>query len=410
MEAKEALVDQPDKKTKLFTAKNLKIILALVVVFGLGVYASEANLINLDKIRGNVTSKNQGLPNQLDYSAVEEVYDKLKNNFDGKLDQKKLENGLREGLVNAAGDPYTEFLNAQESKEFQQELSGSFEGIGAELSKDEELVVIVSPIAGFPAAKAGLKAKDAIVEIDGKSAIDLSITEAVKKIRGKTGTKVKLGIIRDEKRLDFEITRAKISIPSVETEKVAGNIGVIKISRFGEDTVELTREAALNLQEDKVKGVILDLRGNPGGLLDASVGVSSVWLDKGEIVLEEKRGGQVIKTHFASGSSVLNGLPTVVLINEGSASASEIVAGALRDNGAATLLGTKSFGKGSVQEVQQLDFGGILKVTIARWFTPDGVNIDKDGIKPDKKVKITDKDIKAERDPQQAAAIKLLKQ
>ncbi len=309
----------------------------------------------------------------------------------------------------AAGDPYTEFLDEQASKEFQENLTGSFEGIGAELDKKDELIIVVSPISGFPAEKAGLKANDAIVEINGESAVDLSIIQAVQKIRGPKGTKVKLGIIRDGKRLELEITRDTISIPSVKTKKVDGNIGVISVSRFSEDTAGLVRDAALKFKNENVKGIILDLRGNPGGLLDASVDVASVWLVKGQTVLQEKRGAEVIKTYFAEGNPVLNGVKTVVLINEGSASASEIVAGALKDNGAATLVGTRSFGKGSVQEVEQLDFGGLLKVTIARWYTPNNVNIDKDGIKPDKKVKLTDKDIEQETDPQQKAAINLLK-
>ena len=385
-----------------------KLIAAGAAVFFLGVYSAEADLVNIN-LRPENNTANKGLPNQLDYSAVEEVYSKLKSDFDGELDAAKLEDGLREGLVRAAGDPYTEFMDEQASKEFQENLSGSFEGIGAELGKKDDLIVIVAPIAGFPAEKAGLKANDAIVEINGEPAVDLSIAQAVQKIRGHKGTKVKLGVIREGKRLDFEITRDTISIPSVETEKLDGNIGVIKISRFGDDTSDLVRTAAQKFKDDDVAGVILDLRGNPGGLLDASVDVSSVWLVKGQTVLQEKRGDEVIKTHFASGNPILNGVKTVVLIDEGSASASEIVAGALKDNGAATLIGTKSFGKGSVQEVEKLDFGGLLKVTVARWYTPKDINIDEDGIKPDKKVKITDKDRKTNKDPQENAAISLIR-
>lgn len=391
------------KKSSIF-----KLLAGGALVFSFGFYSAESDLIKINLSRQN-DSANQELPNQLDYSAVEEVYAKLKANFDGELELGELEDGLREGLVRAAGDPYTEFLDEQASKEFQENLSGSFEGIGAELGKKDELIVIVSPISGFPAEEAGLKANDAIVEINGEPAIDLSIIQAVQKIRGPKGTEVELGVIRDGKRLDFEITRDTISIPSVETEKVSGNIGIIKISRFGEDTTRLVREAAQKFKNEDVRGVVLDLRGNPGGLLDVSVEVASVWLAEGQTVLQEKRGEEVIKTYFAEGNPILNEVETVVLINEGSASASEIVAGALSDHGIATLMGAKSFGKGSVQEVDQLDFGGMLKVTIARWFTPNGLNIDENGIKPDKNVKLTDEDIEKERDPQQKAAINLLK-
>lgn len=402
-------MDNTEKKNKLKKSGMLKILVGAVIIFCLGFYSSESDLIKINLNKQSETQENNKLPDQLDYSAVEEVYSKLKADFDGELDATKLEDGLREGLVKAAGDPYTEFLDKEASKEFQENLTGSFEGIGAELAKKDELIVIVSPISGFPAEKAGLKANDAIVDINGESAVDLSIIQAVEKIRGPKGTEVKLGVIRDGKRLDFKITRDTISIPSVKTEKVDGNIGIIKVSRFSEDTAGLLKSAAKKFKDENVKGIILDLRGNPGGLLDASVDVASVWLVKGQTVLQEKRGEEVIKTYFAEGDPILNGVKTVVLIDEGSASASEIVAGALSDHGAATLLGTKSFGKGSVQEVNELDFGGILKVTVARWYTPDGINIDKDGIKPDKKVELTKKDIKLEKDSQQTAAVNLLK-
>ncbi|HYF97032.1 MAG TPA: S41 family peptidase, partial [Patescibacteria group bacterium] len=369
---------QIEKLKKVKSGPNfLRNLIILVLVFAGGLALGRSDLAFLDKLITTQSVQKQNLPDRLDYSGVEEVYSKLKNNFDGQLDVKKLEEGMRQGLVNAAGDPYTEYLDPEASKELEEDLSGSFEGIGAELGKDEESIVIVSPIAGFPAEKAGLKPKDVIAEINGESTFDLNLSEAVKKIRGPKGTKVKLSIIRDGKTLDFEITRDQIIIPSVTSEVLAGNIGVIKISRFGEDTTGLVTEYAKELKAKNVEAVILDLRGNPGGLLPVSVDVASIWLKKGDTILQEKRDGQVIKTYFASGNPILNGIPTVVLINEGSASASEIVAGALKDNNAATLIGEKSYGKGSVQEIHKLDLGGALKVTIARWFTPGGQNIDK---------------------------------
>ena len=400
---------QIEKLKKVKSSPNfLRNLVILVLVFAGGLALGRSDLAFLDKLTTSNSVQKQDLPDRLDYSGVEEVYYKLKNNFDGQLDVRKLEEGMRQGLVKAAGDPYTEYLNPEASKELEEDLSGSFEGIGAELGKDKESIVIVSPIAGFPAEKAGLKPKDIIAEINGESTYDLTLSEAVKKIRGPKGTKVKLGIIRDGKVLEFEITRDQIVIPSVTSEVVDGNIGVIKISRFGEDTTGLVTEYAKELKAKNVKAVILDLRGNPGGLLPVSVDVASIWLKKGDTVLQEKRDGQVIKTYFASGNPILNGIPTVILINEGSASASEIVAGALKDNNAATLIGEKSYGKGSVQEIHKLDLGGALKVTIARWFTPGGRNIDKEGIEPDQKVTISDEDAAAGRDPQQAAAIQKL--
>lgn len=361
-------------------------------------------------VTGGLDSTQKNLPANLDYSSVEQVYDELRANYDGKLEVEKLIEGLKTGLVAASGDPYTEYMSPSDAKAFQSELSGSFEGIGAQLGKNEAgNVIIVSPIDGFPAKKAGLQPKDVIAGVDGKSTAGWTVDQARDKIRGAKGTVVKLRIIRGETELNFDITREEINIPSVESKKLDGNIGYIKISQFGDDTSSLTREAASTLKSQGVTGMILDLRGNPGGYLDSAVDVSSLWLDK-KTVLQEKRDGVVIKTFTSSGPTTLKGLPTIVLIDEGSASASEITAGALRDNGVAKLVGTQSFGKGSVQQPQDLANGGILKVTIARWFTPKGKNIDKEGITPDVVVERTADDVKAERDPQLDKAIEQLKQ
>lgn len=343
-----------------------------------------------------------------DFSDVNEVVQALKDNYDGTIDDTKLMDSIKSGVAKSAGDPYTEFFNEEDSKAFSDELSGSFEGIGAELGKDGSNIVIITPIAGSPAEKAGIKSKDIIVKIDDTQATDMSIAEAVKLIRGKAGTDVKLTLARDGNKVELTITRGKITIPSVKWE-IKDNICIITLSRFGEDTSKLTLQAANECRAANVKGIILDMRGNPGGLLDSAVKVSSLWLENGKTVLLEKRGGKVEKTYTASGTPVLKGIKTVVLINGGSASASEITAGALRDNNVATLMGEKSYGKGSVQQILQLNGGGTLKVTIARWFTPNDKNIDKEGIAPDTEVKLTDDDVKAGRDPQLDAAKNYLK-
>ena len=378
-------------------------------IFYLGVAVGQGKIvIGRDAIFHKSVSK--GLPAKLDYSSVEQVYDNLRQNYDGQLDVNKLLDGLKTGLVNAAGDPYTEYMSPADAKQFNEELSGSFTGIGAELSKDTATnsIVIVSPIIGFPAEKAGLKPKDVLEEIDGKSAANLSITDAVNKIRGAKGTNVKLKVLRDGKQeLTFDITRDNITVPSVKSEILDANIGYIQISRFSDDTVKLVREAATKFKQANVKGVVLDVRGDPGGLLDAAVGVSSLWLQD-KTILTERRDGVIVQTYSSQGDPVLAGVPTVVLINEGSASASEITAGALHDNHVATLLGVKSFGKGSVQQVVKFNDGSQLKVTIARWYTPAGININKEGIKPDTEVKNSDDDVKAGKDPQKDAAIQFL--
>lgn len=386
--------------------KITKIVLGAALglaLFGLGWFMGSGRL----QFYG-FSSQNPDLPNNLNYASVDQVYDVLRKTYDGQLDVEELLTGLKKGLAQATGDPYTEYLSAQEATEFNNDLNGTFSGIGAELSRDNDQITVVAPLKGFPAEKAGLKAQDVITQIDGKPTFDMSLSEAVDNIRGPSGTTVTLTIIREnDGTKELTITRQDITIPSVEY-RVENGIGYLEISRFSDDTADLANEAAKAFKQQNVKGVVVDVRNNPGGLLDASVDVASLWLERGTVVLKEQRGGEVIKTYRAKGNDVLKGVPTVVLINEGSASASEILAGALADNNAATLIGQKSYGKGSVQGLEPISSGGVLKVTIARWYTPNGRNIDKEGIKPDKSVEISAKDFEAGRDPQEAAARKAL--
>lgn len=374
----------------------------LIFVLGFGVGSGRINFF---------ASDNSGLPDDLDYASVESLYDALKKNYDGELDAQKLLDGMKAGLANAAGDPYTVYLNTDEAKEFQEQLSGTFSGIGAELGQDSEgNLIVVSPIEGFPAQKAGLRPQDIIASINGESTVGMSIDQAVSKIRGSKDTEVELKIVRDKKEdMTFKIVRADITIPSVESSVLDGNIGYIQVAQFGEDTTDLVQAAAKDLKQKGVKGIVLDLRGNPGGLLDSAVDVASLWLPEGKTVLQQKRGDKVTATSEATGNDLLRGMPTVVLINEGSASASEIVAGALKDNGVAKLIGVKTYGKGSVQEIKKFMGGSELKVTVARWYTPNGQNIDKTGISPDTEIKMTDEDYKTGRDPQKDAALEFLR-
>ncbi len=392
-------------KTKSTVWKTAVIAVGAGVIFiaGFGLGSGRIVLNDNQLFRKSVQSN---APANLDYSSVEKLYDTLKRDYDGQLDVNKLLDGMKAGLASAAGDPYTEYMNKDAAKNFNNQLTGTFTGIGAELSKDDQgNIIVISPIAGYPAEKAGIKPKDIIAEVDGKPTSGLTIDDAVSKIRGDAGTHVKIKVIRDKSQaLDFDIVRETITLPSVTSKMLDGKVGYIKISRFGEDTVALTTKAANDLKAQGAKGMVLDVRGDPGGLLDAAVGVSSLWLEPGKTILQEKRDGLVVRTYRAQGDPVLKGMPTVVLINEGSASASEITAGALKDNGVAKLLGVKSFGKGSVQQIEQLGDGSVLKVTIAKWYTPAGVNINKEGIKPDTEVKLSDDDAKAQRDPQLDAA------
>jgi len=345
----------------------------------------------------------------LDLSSLQQVYDVLNSKYDGELDAGKLIDGAKHGLVDAAGDPYTTYFNAKEAEAFQGSLDGKFGGIGAELAKRDNKLIVASTLDDSPAKAAGLLANDVIVKVNDEDATAWSIDEAVSKIRGEKGTTVKLSIVRGDQLKEVSIVRDTINNPSVKSEVTADNIGIIRISRFGPDTVGLSRKAAEEFKTRGVKSVVVDLRGNGGGYLDAAVDIASIWLDD-KVVVTERSGGKITDTQRSGSQPILNGIPTIVLIDGGSASASEILAGALKDNGAATLLGEKTFGKGSVQVVENLPDGAGLKVTIAKWYTPKGRNINKEGIAPDETVKVTPEDIQAVRDPQKDKALEKLRQ
>jgi carboxyl-terminal processing protease len=324
----------------------------------------------------------------LDYSELDEVYSALKDNYDGEINEEDLIDGAKRGMVDGLGDPYTQLFTSVEAQEFYDDLEGEFQGVGIELLNKDGALTIVDVLDGTPAEKAGLEAGDLIAKVDDKDTLDWPTEDAVKVIRGQAGTKVKLTIVRDNKLLEFEIKRATINNPSVKYE-IKDSVGVMEISRFAEgDTVELTKKAAQEFVSKKVKGVVLDLRGNGGGYVNAAVDVASLWLESGKIVTTEKTGGKIVSQEKASGENILKGLKTVVLVDGGSASASEILAGALKDYKLATVVGVNSFGKGSVQTIKALSSNDRLKVTIARWYTPNDQNITESGIAPDEKVEL----------------------
>jgi carboxyl-terminal processing protease len=317
--------------------------------------------------------------------------------------------GAKKGMVAGLDDPYTQYFSRVDAKEFNDDLEGEFTGIGVEMNNKDGYLVIVDVLDGTPAETAGLVAGDIIIKVDETDVASWASEEAVKVIRGEAGTNVKLTIIRDTRSLEFEITRGVITNPSVKYQ-IKDGIGILSVSRFGDsDTTRLSKQAADEFVKAKVSGIILDLRGNGGGYVSAAVDLAGLWVDKGEVITSEKVGQINSDTELASGGNILKGIPTAVLIDGGSASAAEIVAGALKDYQLATVVGVQSFGKGSVQTMKPLRNGDQLKITIARWYTPNGNNIDKEGISPDVEIKFDAEAYKNGVDNQLNRAIELLK-
>ena len=350
----------------------------------------------------------------VDFSLFWKVWDTLKEKYvdSNQLDSKKLFYGSIKGMMQATGDPYTAFLDPEENKEFNEDITGRFEGIGAELGIKNKILTVIAPLEDSPAEKSGLRAGDKIIKINGETAAEISIDEAVDKIRGPKGTKVKLTVFRngDAEAREIEITREIINVKSVKFELKEDNIAYFKIIKFGEETDKEFSLAVKRALSRGAKKVILDMRNNPGGYLDAAVNMAGKMIPKGNIVVIEENSRGKRKEIYAKGGDVLSRMETVVLINMGSASASEILAGALRENrDNVTVVGETSYGKGSVQEFINLPQGTAVKITVSKWLTPKGEQINEKGIKPDIEVKMSYEDFENDRDPQLEKALEVLK-
>jgi carboxyl-terminal processing protease len=361
-----------------------------------------------------------GTFNQTDWLAVRQKYVGDSASYDSNEEAYK---AIRE-MLEQLGDPYTRFMNPEEFKNMQIDTSGELTGVGIQLTKDEETkqLVVVSPIEDTPAFEAGILSKDVITKIDGKTTEGMEVEDAVKLIRGKPGSKVTLTIRRTDQELDYPIVRARIELHPVKArieDTPSGKIGYIRLTQFSAHAGEEMRDAIREAEASKVNGYILDLRSNPGGLLYASVEIARMWLDEGKIVSTVSRTGEVEAQRATN--RALTDKPLVILVDGGSASASEILSGALQDNKRGTLVGTKTFGKGLVQSVRRLGDGTSgLAVTIAKYLTPSGRDINKHGIDPDIVVELTDDDRKALQqarekigdfgDPQFDKAFEVLKQ
>ncbi len=350
------------------------------------------------------------LSKDVDFRLFWDVWSLIRDRYvDAHVPDTQIFYGALSGLLSSLKDPYSVFLDPDINQKFTEELSGSFEGVGMEIGVKKNQLVVIAPLPGTPASRAGIRAADAILAIDKADTTGFTADYAVTKIRGKGGTAVVLSIYRNgwKKPKDITLTRERIAIPSVQLE-MKGDIALIKLTHFNADTSGKFRTVVRDMLLKNPKGLIFDLRNNPGGFLDTAVDVASEWIEDGVIVTEKFRNGSKAEEHEARGQARLKGLKTVVLVNEGSASAAEIVAGALKDDGFATLIGKKTFGKGSVQELQSLPDGSAVKITVAKWYTPKGTSIDQNGITPDIAIDLTDEDYTNDRDPQLDAAIKVL--
>ena len=346
---------------------------------------------------------------EVSWGKLERVYQALREDFDGDLDSEKILDGAKHGLVNAAGDPHTMFFSRLESKQFMDDLNGNVgAGVGVELGERDGFIKVLRTTPENPAREAGVLAGDIFYKIDGTDISGLSADEVAQKVRGEVGTEVTIVFVRDNKEVEFTLTREKINNVSAYVE-YKGDVAVVTLRRFDSETGALMRTIASEIVEKNVGKIVLDLRGNTGGEVTAARDTISLWVD-GKLALEQRsRAGYDEKVYANVGQAKLAGKETIVLVNGSTASASEIVAGALQEYGAAKLVGEKTYGKGSVQRLKELDGGEMLKVTIARWFTPKGRNIDGEGIEPDEIVGRSFDDVNHERDPQLERALEVLR-
>lgn len=382
-----------DKHSKIYFI--LAAVILLILSFGSGLWVGAMQRPAIEKIVG-LENKETMKPQEVDFGLFWDVWSRLREKFvdKEKLDNQKMVYGAISGLVNSLGDPHTVFFPPEENKRFQDDISGSFNGIGAEIGIRKGSLIVVSPLKDSPAERAGLKPGDKIFKIGDKVTNDLTLDEAVKLIRGKKGTEVILTIFRNsfDKAKEFKIIRDVIKIPIVKFGKKENGIFLVQLFHFSENSPYEFRKALQAFFDSGSSKLILDLRNNPGGFLQVAVDISSWFLPAGDIVAKEQfaTGEEIL--YRSRGYRLLEKIPTVVIVNEGSASASEIVAGALRDLKGIKLVGAKTFGKGSIQQLEQLSRGASLKVTIAKWLTPNGTSINDNGLEPDFKIEIKPED------------------
>src|SRR3989344_731340 len=401
------------------------IVVAIVLSLGAGFsggfwFARNESTNSTLPLLQKLTNTDEGQPQEVNFTLFWEVWNSLSNKYvdTSKIDIQKMLYGAIEGMVNSVGDPYTVFFEPTVSKKYQEEISGAFGGVGIEIGKRNDSITVIAPLQDTPAFRAGILAGDKILKVDGKIVTEMTIEEVVDLIRGKVGTKVTLVISRNGESAtrDFQLAREIIRIPSVKWQLLNNNIAYLQIYTFSQNVDSDFEKAANEILKSSATKLVIDLRNNPGGLLDSAINLAGWFLDKGQVVTIEKFRDGTQEYFKSNGNGALKIYPTIVLINGGSASASEILAGAWNDTKNIQLVGEKSFGKGSVQELEKFDNGSSLKVTIARWLTPKGRSITDLGIEPNYEVKLPENPEegmlefgKPGKDPQLDKAIELLR-
>lgn len=399
--------------------KFFPLLLSLLLMGGaffVGFYFGENSTPSIEKVT-ELNNKELGKPESVDFSAFWKAWTVINEKFVPTTDKSKSASaeekvwGAISGLANALGDPYTQFFPPEESKIFTENISGEFGGVGMEIGRRDGLLTVISPLKGTPAENAGIKSGDIITKINGETSAELGVDKAVQLIRGEVGTSVDLTLVREEENEPIEVTvvREKIQIPTLETDEI-DNVFVINLFNFSAPSAELFKNALEDFSKSGTDKLLIDLRGNPGGFLEAAIDMASWFLPSGKTVVVEDFGENKEETvHRSRGFDIFNdNLRLVILVDGGSASASEILAGALKDNNKAVIIGDKTFGKGSVQELVSIADGSSLKVTIARWLTPNGVSISENGIEPDIEVKFSPEEFEAGKDSQMEKAIDTL--
>jgi carboxyl-terminal processing protease len=411
--------------SKLF--RKVSLLIVILGTFVVGIFVGYRNVPEIDKVRG-IDHKTDVIASQVDFAPFWKAWNILNDKYvpadissttpeKSTMYTQKMVWGAIAGLAGSLGDPYTAFFPPAENEIFKGDIKGNFEGVGMEIAIKDDVLTVVSPLKGSPSEKAGIKPLDKVLEIDGESTHGVTIEDAVSKIRGPKGTAVKLTILRGKETepIKLSVVRDVIDVPSLKSEVVKnakGDVYVIHLYNFSATSPQLFRDALQKFTESGTNKLIIDLRGNPGGYLEAAVDMASWFLPEGKTVVREYFGkGKGENVHRSRGYNVFNdNLKLVVMIDQGSASASEILAAALSENRGTPLVGEKSFGKGSVQELVDITDTTSLKVTVARWLTPNGLSISEKGVTPDYVVSITKEDIEKGKDPQLNKAIEIINQ